>query len=190
MIIGLAPGVLLKGASGATYDLSLSETELCLTAFCTGVATALEVENFCCALSQECRVYYGFACLEDELHRRNIVTGVFGENKVESWVGLDSAKKLPGLYWLNMISEESVSRAQIGALDFRGLPDSRIDTVDTGSGLLHVVKLYANPEDWSMYDAAVSDVLDNASICFALKSREIRAKNFFDYQEKLAEFGA
>jgi len=42
---------------------------------------------------------FGFACSPGERERRNRVTTHQGVNAIESWVGRDTQKYLPGLYW-------------------------------------------------------------------------------------------
>src|SRR5262249_1198783 len=49
---------------------------------------------------------FGFACLQEEKESRNRLTVTLGVNHIESWVGLDTVKYVPGLYWLTLFSEK------------------------------------------------------------------------------------
>lgn len=59
------------------------------------------------------RPLYGYAAAPEERLARNRVYHQLGINKIEAWVGRDPRKWLPGLYWLNLISEEMAARHKI-----------------------------------------------------------------------------
>ena len=46
---------------------------------------------------------FGFACAQEELEYRNRITTKFGINTMESWVGRDPQKYIPGLYWWTLL---------------------------------------------------------------------------------------
>lgn len=48
---------------------------------------------------------FGFACSPDEREQRNRVTTKQGINTIESWVGRDTKKYVPGFYWLTLLPE-------------------------------------------------------------------------------------
>ena len=48
---------------------------------------------------------FGFACAPEERTHRNRVTTRQGANTIESWVGRDTERYVPGLYWLTLLPE-------------------------------------------------------------------------------------
>ena len=49
------------------------------------------------------RPFFGFACTQEELEYRNRITVKFGINIMESWVGRDTRRYIPGLYWWTLL---------------------------------------------------------------------------------------
>ena len=49
------------------------------------------------------RPFFGFACTQEELEYRNRITVKFGINTMESWVGRDTRRYIPGLYWWTLL---------------------------------------------------------------------------------------
>ena len=50
------------------------------------------------------RPFFGFACTQEELEYRNRITVKFGINIMESWVGRDTRRYIPGLYWWTLLA--------------------------------------------------------------------------------------
>jgi hypothetical protein len=50
------------------------------------------------------QLIFGFACDPGEREARNRVKVKLGENLIESWVGRNVHKYLPGFYWLTLLS--------------------------------------------------------------------------------------
>jgi len=46
---------------------------------------------------------FGYACTQEELEYRNRITTKFGINIMESWVGRDTQRYIPGLYWWTLL---------------------------------------------------------------------------------------
>lgn len=92
---------------------------------------------------------FGFACLPAEREHRNRVTTQQGVNKIESWVGRDTQKYLPGFYWLTLLSDDiakqhriSLSAVEVVAQEHATLEDGQ-----------HLFRFYQRPEDWSATSA-------------------------------------
>jgi hypothetical protein len=87
---------------------------------------------------------FGFACAPGERERRNRVTKQQGANSIESWVGRDAQKYVPGFYWLTLLPENlaknhgiSLSAVANVALEHSELDDGQ-----------HMFRFYDQPEDW------------------------------------------
>ena len=56
---------------------------------------------------------FGFACAPGERLHRNRVTVRQGPNTIESWVGRDFRRYIPGFYWLTLMPKELAERHQV-----------------------------------------------------------------------------
>jgi len=88
---------------------------------------------------------FGFACLKEEREAKNRHKIQIGINKVESWVGRNIEKVIPGLYWMTIISDEILMKYNVPLSAIRLVSK---EYSDLGNGV-HFLKFYENPEDWN-----------------------------------------
>jgi hypothetical protein len=87
---------------------------------------------------------FGYACLYEERLYSNRVVTKQGINTVESWVGRNIEKYIPGLYWWTLLPENLMER--------HGVPLDRLKMcalqhIEMGDGL-HLFRFYDRPEEW------------------------------------------
>jgi hypothetical protein len=87
---------------------------------------------------------FGFACAEEELEYRNRITTKFGINTMESWVGRDPRKYVPGLYWWTLLP---ASLAKQHGIPLSILVDAAQEHIEL-EGEQHLLRFYEKPEDW------------------------------------------
>ena len=132
------------------------------------------------------RPLFGFACAPAEREHRNRVTVQQGSNKIENWVGRDTRKNVPGLYWLTLLSESLAKR--------HGVPLAAIEAVAQEDLALedgqHLFRFYERPEDWQKTHAV-------AELCASLpgvfnieevKPQLLAAKNFLELNSMLRDW--
>lgn len=132
------------------------------------------------------RPIFGFACVPSERERRNRVTTSQGVNTIESWVGRDTQKYIPGFYWLTLLPNALIKR--------HGVPLSVVERAAREhielDGGQHLFRFYDRPEDWraaSVVDelcASLPGVFDVEK----LKPRISTAKNFLELNSLLREW--
>jgi hypothetical protein len=88
---------------------------------------------------------FGFACVPEERRLRNRVTVEMGANIIESWVGRDTKKYLPGLYWLTLISE---ALARLHHVSIEELVKNAHEHVMVRPGNEYLFQFYQEPQDW------------------------------------------
>lgn len=92
---------------------------------------------------------FGFACAPGERERRNRVKVQQGSSAIESWVGRDTQKYVPGLYWLTLLPNALAER--------HGVPLAALNAVAQGhielEGQQHLYRFYERPEDWQTTSA-------------------------------------
>jgi hypothetical protein len=96
---------------------------------------------------------FGFVAEWEEYLHRNRFIYELPNGKVQSWVGRDLSKYLPGLYWTNVLSNELAHR--FGIEDCRLPSDAQI--LDFGSGYFSC-RLFDRANDWTAYASQI-DVL-------------------------------
>jgi len=134
-------GFFLK-SSNVTYDVSLAGGRSIICNCFLDVDSTL-AKNFLIhmALAQP---IFGFACAPEEREWRNRVVTKQGVNTIESWVGRDTQKYIPGLYWLTLLPAALAEK--------HGIPLPVIDGVAIEhiklEGDQHFFRFYEEPEDW------------------------------------------
>jgi hypothetical protein len=87
---------------------------------------------------------FGFACTQEERVYRNRITTTFGINVMESWVGRNTRKYIPGLYWWTLLP---ASLAEQHGVSLPALERSAQEHIEL-SGQQHLLRFYKEPEDW------------------------------------------
>jgi hypothetical protein len=87
---------------------------------------------------------FGFACAEEEREHRNRITTKFGVNTMESWVGRDTQKYVPGLYWWTLLP---ASLAGQHGIPLSAVVGAALEHVEL-EGHQHLLRFYDKPEDW------------------------------------------
>jgi hypothetical protein len=88
---------------------------------------------------------FGFACLAEERCHRNRVVTRQGANTIESWVGRDTQKYVPGFYWLTLLSDSVMSQHGVPLAAVMAVAQQHVEP----KGGQHLFQLYGRPEDWS-----------------------------------------
>lgn len=129
---------------------------------------------------------FGFACAPGERERRNRFTTQQGVSTIESWVGRDTQKYVPGFYWLTLLPDVLAAH--------HGVPLSAVEAVAEGHIELqdgqHLFRFYKRPEDWQA-TAAVENLC--ASLPGVFDIERVRpqlsaAKNFLELNSMLREW--
>jgi hypothetical protein len=126
---------------------------------------------------------YGYATAPEERLARNRVHHQMGINAIEAWVGRNPAKWLPGLYWLNLISDEMAAQLHL-PLDL--LASAARTHLDLGNGL-HLLRFYDRPEDWKAagLDSRLFRDIPKLFDIEEVKRRLPAAKTFLELQDEL-----
>jgi hypothetical protein len=95
------------------------------------------------------RPLFGFACAPAEREYRNRVTVQQGGNKIENWVGRDTRKNVPGLYWLTLLSETLAKQHSVSFAAIEAVAKEHIAL----EGSEHLFRFYDRPEDWQKTNA-------------------------------------
>lgn len=98
------------------------------------------------------RPVFGFACAQDERHQRNRVIIKQGVNTIESWVGRDTQKYVPGFYWLTLLSE---ALATTHSVPLSAVEEIALEHIGLEGGQ-HFFRFYERPEDWRTTSAVAT----------------------------------
>lgn len=129
---------------------------------------------------------FGYACEASEREHRNRIVVHLRESTVESWVGRDMRKYVPGFYWLTLLSG-ALGRRHGVSLD--AVAKAAIEHVELPRDL-HLFRFYKHPEDWRGTDVvdnlcgSTPGVFDLAKIAASFTA----ATNYADLHAKLARF--
>lgn len=182
-LIERSPGPYLTG-DNCSYDISLASPRPIICHGCLDVEPGL-AKQFMVEMAS-LKPIFGFACAQDERHRRNRVVTRQGMNTVESWVGRDTQKYVPGLYWLTLLPDALANQ--------HGIPLSIVETNAREhiklEGGQHLFRFYERPDDWQ----TASDVTE---LCASLpgvfnvekvKALLSTAKNFLELNAMLRDW--
>jgi hypothetical protein len=105
-------------------------------------------------------IVYANAGVPDEFEHRNGVTiclsGV-GGGTAHGWVGRDTSRYAPGLYWLNYWSDEYAAARAIDVEAVAARLPGRVTRTQTGCWL----QLYDLPGQWTEWSGEVDDTLES-----------------------------
>jgi hypothetical protein len=121
---------------------------------------------------------FGFACAPEERECRNRVTIKQGVNSIESWVGRDTQKYVPGLYWLTLLPAALAQKHNIPLTVVEGIA---LDHIEIEGGQ-HLFRFYEEPEDWRS-TVAVAELCSSLPGVFDVEKARPQlaaAKNFLD----------
>lgn len=177
-------GFILFGPSGVSYSILIAENNP-LICNCFLEVAPEAAEQFLRYMSKAIPIF-GFACLPGERERRNRVTQQQGVNKIESWVGRDTQRYVPGLYWLTLLPEALARQHGVSLEAVRAVARKHID-LENGQ---HLFQFYDRPEEWQE-TSAVTDLSASLPGVFdveRIKPQIMAAKNFLDLHAMLREW--
>lgn len=129
---------------------------------------------------------FGFACAPGERERSNRVVVLQGANRIESWVGRDTSRCVPGLYWLTLLPEALAARHGV-PLD--ALAAHAAQHLQPGAGI-HLFRFYENPQEWQQVPSLdlLRSSLPGVFDITALQSSLQAAKNFLELNSLLRKW--
>ena len=113
---------------------------------------------------------------------------VIGMNHIESGIGNDLDRYIPGMYWYTLLSDKLLSKHGV---DLASLSAEAISTETLGGGSLHLLKFYENPEDWRENAEHLDDLCERTDGVFSRRSVEAAVSgvsNYLEYDDIIADW--
>jgi len=126
---------------------------------------------------------FGFACTWEEECQRNRVTVEQSIGTIESWVGRDVQKYIPGFYWLTLIPDVLAKQHNVSLSDVDKVAQEHI-VIEGGQ---HLFRFYEKPEDWQK-TSAVAELCASLPGVFdvdRVKPHLLVPKNFMELNSML-----
>jgi hypothetical protein len=169
---------------GCIYDISVPGTKsiICACFLPTTCRSTSELMKHMTLASPA----FGFVAAEEERLHRNRVATKLGENTIESWVGRDITRYLPGIYWMTYVSNDLIRRHDLSTKPVEAIAKEVIRCPDGA-----IFRLYDDPDEW----ARSKDKVDE--LCFAMHgvfsiNRVIplvkQAKNYLELSDLLSDW--
>jgi len=169
---------------GVTYSVRIA-TGKPLVCDCFLELTPEALEQFLKHMSKA-KPVFGFACVPGERERRNRVTTRQGVNVIESWVGRDTKKYVPGFYWLTLLPDALAEQHGVPLSSVKAVAQEHVEL----EGGLHLFRFYERPEDWqetpavTKLCASLPGVFDVEKVKLQLSA----AKSFLDLNSMLRKW--
>lgn len=148
--------------------------------YCSSPPTWAELKGFFASVASV-GVPFALAAESKEFQHRNRLYHKVGRDNIESWVGRDIRKYLPGLYWCTMVSEPLLCEHGIdfSVLSANAMESERIDDC-------HLLKFFDLPENWTAHADRLDELCESLDGIFS--SRPIdqaarRASNYMEYSD-------
>lgn len=129
---------------------------------------------------------FGFACLQEELNHRNRLIDNLDIGTIESWVGRDLNKYIPGVYWKTFFSERLLETHELN-IDMLRFEELEVTLTKLGAGWL--ISYFENAEDWvgvSQTIDARCKSLDGLFSITNIRNESKKFSNYFEYDEYLS----
>lgn len=130
---------------------------------------------------------FGFACEPSEREQRNRITLRQGANKIDSWVGRDTRKYLPGFYWITLLPTTLATKHEIPLSAVKAVAQEH---VELRGGQHHLFRFYESPEDWQATSAVAQMCASLPGVFDIEKIKPVlaAAKNFLELNPMLKEW--
>jgi len=177
-------GFFLKG-SKVLYDINPAVGKRPFTCNCWLQVSSSIVQQFLVQMAIEHPIF-GFACAPEEKNQRNRVVVKQGINTIESWVGRDYQKYVPGFYWLTLLPDALAKKHRVPIPEVEKIAKEHLEL----EGGQHLFRFYDQPEDWQSTDevaklcASLPGVFDVEKI----RPQAEAAKNFLELDEMLGNW--
>lgn len=136
-------GFILSG-NGVTYSIRIASRRSTICD-CFIDLEPEDVQKFMVHMSSA-RPLFGFACAPGERERRNRLTlRLQDKYTVEAWVGRDIRTRIPGFYWLTLMSD-TLARQHV--IPLSTVEQFSITHLKLEDGQ-HLFQFYERPDDWS-----------------------------------------
>ncbi len=126
--------------------------------------------------------------VSSEHDHRNTYFITLGMNHIESGIGHDLDKYIPGIYWYTLLSDELLNKHHV---DLASLSAEVISAETLGDGSLHLLKFYENPGDWRENAERLDTLCERTDGVFSRRSVESAVSgvsNYLEYNDIIAEW--
>lgn len=123
-----------------------------------------------------------------ERDHRNKHFVTIGKNHIESGIGNDLNKYIPGVYWYTLLSDDLLSKHGV---DLASLSDEAISNEPLGDGSLHLLKFYEKPQDWKVNAERLDNLCEKVDGVFSRRSVEAAVQgvsNYLEYDDIIADW--
>lgn len=131
-------------------------------------------------------ITHGKVTSERDHRNKNFIT--IGMNHIESGIGNDLDKYIPGVYWCTLLSDELLNKHGV---ELASLSAEAITTEILGDGHFHLLKFYENPEDWRQNSERLDDLCERIDGIFSRRSVESAVQgisNYLEYDEIITDW--
>jgi hypothetical protein len=135
-------GVYLQNPT-ALYDLRRSRNSTLIVDADLGAIPGAVARDFLVHMAIAHPIF-GFTCAAAERDHRNRVTTKLGINTIHSWVGRDTQKYIPGLYWWTLLP---ISLAEKHGVPLSTIVGEAMEHIELEGGQ-HLLRFYDKPQDW------------------------------------------
>lgn len=125
----------------------------------------------------ELEIEFGYACHSDERLHRNRIIQKKEYGTLESWVGRDYNKYLPGLYWITLIPNCLIKKFGIDVDEIRDLAD-KFEIKSNGNIF---ARFYDDPDQWQARAEAIDSWCARTPGCFYKPPVESEAAKIPDF---------
>ncbi|MFQ4138136.1 hypothetical protein PGN35_017640 [Nodosilinea sp. PGN35] len=131
----------------------------------------------------EVSIYFGCICEEEERIHRNKVNRVMGKNIIESWVGRNPFRKVPGLYWKTILSSQIIVQNN---LDIEKIKESAKHIYPLTKKAF-VLTFFEDPQDWRDYSEALDLTCSSFEGIFSKEQALLETSQIDDVMTYIAE---
>ena len=168
-------GFFLLG-DGVTYSLRIGSGHK-ISCDCFIEHSPQDVESLVYEVA-EAQPMFGFACLREEHNFRNRAVIKQGINTIESWVGRDTDRYIPGLYWITLISNLLILKHEV-PIDVLSQTSEYHTVLATGQ---YFFRFYPKPSDWDKV-SSVSNLIAEEKCIFSIRDLKVALSEASNYKE-------
>lgn len=157
---------------GSYYDVGPHDNPRKVCFYCRSAKRATNFGNEILDSFANCSAVYGFGSSWEEYEARNrYVLHFVGRGRVLGFLGRDFNRYVPGLYWLNYISDRYRKAVPV---PWEAIAEQTgRELRKTSNGV--VLQLYDKPSDWQQKDEVIKQVIRDTENIFSIEDVEFPA---------------
>lgn len=181
-------GFFLYSENGFCFDVASNGDSFSSVAIYSDALTSAESYLSIMRHLSQNKPIFGYLCDEKEYEHRNRHFITIGGDQIESWIGRDLSRSVPGLYWMTLVSDSFLA---LHSVPLERLAVEAQSSEVLGDGSVRLLKFFDRPESWIEHSQRLDDACANVDGIFSRRKVDAAVagvSSYLEFDEIMSEF--